>query len=360
MDCDVIKDLLPIYIEKLTSESSNKLIEDHIKSCSDCNETLSKLQDDVITYDKEPEFNEIEKIPSKLIKRVRKNIYEKILISVSIALILGIIIGALNAKTFMFLAFFASISIIVFIIAILFSIPICLRKSSLRKRFKSLGNWTLILSILISILSFIIFRWYFNETGKIFDIFVLEIIYNIIFSLTLRIYSRFRLPKDDIVGTEHITNKKLFIVAFTALIFIVAIITVPVTLLEKNKVVDDINLSFVNDSAVIGKWTTVDIVSSPEKFNPDKQLFKGKMPLNEMEFLEGGQVKVKSGNDMDNPSAVFLWTKKYIIISNISCKYNIKEINGLKYMFFELKNGDVTYFHKDPSYYVLKKEAAGN
>ncbi|MGV8984216.1 hypothetical protein [Clostridium sp.] len=170
------------------------------------------------------------------------------------------------------------------------------------------------------------------------------------------------MPKDDIVSTEHITNKKLFIVTFTALIFMIAIITVPVTLLERNKVIDNINLSFSNDSNIIGKWTTVDFVSSPEKFNPDKQLWKDGIFLYEMTFLEGGQVKVKSGNDIDNSSTMFLWTKGYITIStdNIVCKYDIKEINGSKYMFFEWKSADVTYFHKAPSYYVLKKEAVEN
>ena len=360
MDCGIIKDLIPLYIENLTSEDSNNFIEGHIKSCSDCNETLSKLQDDVITYDKEPEVDEIEKLPSRLIKRVRKNIYEKILISVSIALILGIIIGALSAKTFMFLAFFASISIIIFTTAILFSIPICLRKSSLSKRFKSLGNWTLILSTLISILTCIILRWYFNETGKIFDVFVLEILYNIIFSLTLRIYARFRLPKDDIVDTEHITSKKLFIVTFTTLIFIVAIVTVPVTLLEKNRVIDNTNLSFVNDSDILGKWTTVDCVKNIEEFNPDKQLWKGGITINGMTFLENGQVEVKLDSGEDGQLS---WTKGNVInksSDNTVSKYEIREIKGSKYMFYEWKSGDYTYLHKSPGYYVLKKEAVGN
>ncbi len=36
MDCDIIRDLLPLYADGLTSESSNRQIEDHIRSCSEC------------------------------------------------------------------------------------------------------------------------------------------------------------------------------------------------------------------------------------------------------------------------------------------------------------------------------------
>ena len=53
MDCDVIKDLMPLYIEKLTSEPSNHFIEEHVKHCEDCKETLNKLQSDIIIDNKE-------------------------------------------------------------------------------------------------------------------------------------------------------------------------------------------------------------------------------------------------------------------------------------------------------------------
>lgn len=41
--CSVIKDLLPLYAEKLTSEDSNKLIAEHISSCSDCKNEYEKM-----------------------------------------------------------------------------------------------------------------------------------------------------------------------------------------------------------------------------------------------------------------------------------------------------------------------------
>ena len=272
MDCDVIKDLMPIYIEKLTSEPSNRLIEDHVKDCTGCKQMLSKLQEDIIIDNNEEEFNELEKLPTALIKKIKKNIYEKIFIIFAVTLFFGIVIGVFNAKIFMFVAFLGSTSILAFTTAICVSLVICKRKSSLKRKFKSLGNWTFLLSIAFCGLLFIIFRFYFNETAKIVTILSLEILYNAILSLTLRIYARFKLPQNSSISSEKQTSKKLYIVTFITLTFIIAIIAIPATLLEKNRKVDNLNLNFVSDSEVINKWTVIDFVSNPQMFNPDKQL----------------------------------------------------------------------------------------
>ena len=36
MDCEIIRDLLPLYADNLTSDASNRRIEDHIKTCPQC------------------------------------------------------------------------------------------------------------------------------------------------------------------------------------------------------------------------------------------------------------------------------------------------------------------------------------
>ena len=38
--CNVIKDLLPLYIEKITSQDSNEIIEEHLKECEVARNTL--------------------------------------------------------------------------------------------------------------------------------------------------------------------------------------------------------------------------------------------------------------------------------------------------------------------------------
>lgn len=43
MNCEIIKDLLPLYDEKLCSTESAALVEEHIKTCADCKALLEKL-----------------------------------------------------------------------------------------------------------------------------------------------------------------------------------------------------------------------------------------------------------------------------------------------------------------------------
>lgn len=43
-ECDVVKDLLPSYIDKLTSSETNKYIENHLKECDECNNMLKNMQ----------------------------------------------------------------------------------------------------------------------------------------------------------------------------------------------------------------------------------------------------------------------------------------------------------------------------
>ena len=43
-DCDIIKDLLPSYSEGLTTETTNAIIEEHLKDCPGCCEELEKIR----------------------------------------------------------------------------------------------------------------------------------------------------------------------------------------------------------------------------------------------------------------------------------------------------------------------------
>jgi len=43
-ECQVIQDLLPNYIEKLTNEETNAFIEEHLKDCKECTSVLNKMK----------------------------------------------------------------------------------------------------------------------------------------------------------------------------------------------------------------------------------------------------------------------------------------------------------------------------
>ena len=47
MKCEIIRDLLPSYIDELTSDESNKEIEKHIKTCNCCKSELDNMKQDI-------------------------------------------------------------------------------------------------------------------------------------------------------------------------------------------------------------------------------------------------------------------------------------------------------------------------
>lgn len=44
ISCEVIRDLLPLYAENVTSEESRKLVEEHVAGCIRCREQLEQIQ----------------------------------------------------------------------------------------------------------------------------------------------------------------------------------------------------------------------------------------------------------------------------------------------------------------------------
>ncbi len=112
---------------------------------------------------------------------------------------------------------------------------------------------------------------------------------------------------------------------------------------------DNIDLPFVNDPEVIGEWESVDFVANPSEFNPDKPKWsKDKLFLKGLTFLENGKM----------PQSWMTWTKGVVMHhgDKTASQYQIREIDGQAYLFFEWKSGDVTIRGMKPPYYVLKKK----
>ena len=45
-NCRIVQDLLPNYIEKLTSEETNTFIEEHLTECEDCKKIYETMKKD--------------------------------------------------------------------------------------------------------------------------------------------------------------------------------------------------------------------------------------------------------------------------------------------------------------------------
>ncbi len=129
-----------------------------------------------------------------------------------------------------------------------------------------------------------------------------------------------------------------------------------VTSEQNGRLVDDINLPFVNDPDVIGEWYSVDFVRDIKDFVPGAKRFKGELYLGGFLFKAEGAMGVMPNAPDSAPW--FKWTKGVVTHSGdrTASRYTIKEMNGAKYMFLEWKSGDYTIKHKTPQYYVLKKK----
>ncbi len=102
-----------------------------------------------------------------------------------------------------------------------------------------------------------------------------------------------------------------------------------------------------DDPAVIGEWKSVDFVREIGDFNPAKKSWQGDLYLKELVFFPNGKTF----------KPWWTWTKGQVYHSGskTTARYEIKNIGGQTYMFFEWMSGDVVFRHQKPRYYVLKK-----
>lgn len=72
MKCNIIKDLLPSYIDDICSEDTAKLVEEHIQNCEECKICLNRMQQQTAYVQQKP--IEIEKAitPFKKINKKRR------------------------------------------------------------------------------------------------------------------------------------------------------------------------------------------------------------------------------------------------------------------------------------------------
>ncbi len=104
------------------------------------------------------------------------------------------------------------------------------------------------------------------------------------------------------------------------------------------------NGPFVSDPEVIGQWKSVDFVPSVEDFQPGEQLFAGDLYLKELTFKPNGKT-----------SGIWYWSKGFYWHPDEKRKghYEIRTLNGTKYLFLEWLSGDVLLRGQPPEYYVL-------
>lgn len=99
-NCKIVQDLLPNYIDKLTTQETNEFIENHLKECSDCTKILENMRKDFGVEEK-PEKKNFKKFMKKYKNKLR--FFKLILFAIVVIFLIGLdrkamIMIRLNAK----------------------------------------------------------------------------------------------------------------------------------------------------------------------------------------------------------------------------------------------------------------------
>ncbi len=81
-NCDVIRDLIPLYVDRTASEESIRLVDEHCTECNDCRKTIEMCQADI-----EVNSNNKEKM-EKVWKNLRKQKIKKIVRNIVIVILI--------------------------------------------------------------------------------------------------------------------------------------------------------------------------------------------------------------------------------------------------------------------------------
>ncbi|MGY3778814.1 zf-HC2 domain-containing protein [Isobaculum melis] len=95
VSCEVIKDLLPLYIDDICSEESRQLIVEHLQTCETCKAELAAMKDDlpIDTYQQNlKEAQVVKKIAKKWKKGMLKSFVKGGIITLLILAIISIIL----------------------------------------------------------------------------------------------------------------------------------------------------------------------------------------------------------------------------------------------------------------------------
>lgn len=82
LNCDIVQDLLPSYVDSLTSDATNESVQYHLNNCKNCSDIYS-------TMSAKDKPNQISINESKLIKKTKKQIIKIIICCVAAAIVLS-------------------------------------------------------------------------------------------------------------------------------------------------------------------------------------------------------------------------------------------------------------------------------
>ena len=87
ISCNIIEDLLPLYVDDMVSEDSRQLVEEHLKACPTCRRMQEEImrENHLTDVKKGSDSVQTNKMEAELLKKIRCKIRKKRIASVLLA-----------------------------------------------------------------------------------------------------------------------------------------------------------------------------------------------------------------------------------------------------------------------------------
>ncbi|MHB8129276.1 MAG: DUF4825 domain-containing protein [Mobilitalea sp.] len=92
--CEMVKDLLPLYVEELTQEKTNEEIRNHLEECPTCEKMLQDMKISITKVETASEG--VKTLEINYLKKIKSNNRKKIIMGIGVTLFVGILFGILK------------------------------------------------------------------------------------------------------------------------------------------------------------------------------------------------------------------------------------------------------------------------
>lgn len=91
ISCNIIKDILPLYLDDVVSEDTREMVEEHLESCDSCRKEADVLKQNVVL----PTNKNVKYMDAQILKKLKQRFFKrKVIISlVSVLASAAVIIG---------------------------------------------------------------------------------------------------------------------------------------------------------------------------------------------------------------------------------------------------------------------------
>lgn len=120
---------------------------------------------------------------------------------------------------------------------------------------------------------------------------------------------------------------------------------------------DHIDMPFVDDPDVIGKWKTWGFCATKEDFSTEPEPEEYQY-WKSVEFFPGGSCTSVFADDVIEGDDQQTWTKRFLLrkYNDSACEYEIRTVDGMDYLLIEWKSGDYRWGGFDTNYYIFVRD----